>query len=118
VTNGRIIAWDRSAVYRRYRDLVAIIATDQGGVDRLAEARMQLVRRFAALSVEAENMEARLCSGTPLPIADYCLIVSTLTRVASRIGISRTARDITPTLSKYLVEKEAEEIEAEAYEDA
>ena len=40
----------RSAIARRYRDLVGAIAADQGGGDRMSEARLQLVRRFAAVS--------------------------------------------------------------------
>jgi hypothetical protein len=34
--------------------LVSQIASDQGGVDRLAEARLQLIRRFSAAAVIAE----------------------------------------------------------------
>src|SRR5262245_55027813 len=49
VTNGQ--EWlpnvdQRTAVARRYRDLIAQIASDQGGADRMSEARLQLVRRF------------------------------------------------------------------------
>ena len=39
----------RSQVARRYTDLVAIVCADQGGVDRMSEAKMQLARRFIDL---------------------------------------------------------------------
>ena len=44
---------------RRSRDIVAAIVSDQGGLDRLAEACVQLIRRFAAAAVMAEQAEAR-----------------------------------------------------------
>jgi hypothetical protein len=50
----------RSAIARRYRDIVSAILVDQGGADQCSEARKQLIRRFAAASVLAEQMEAAL----------------------------------------------------------
>ena len=86
----------RSLIARRYRDIVAAVIVDQGGLDRMAEARLQLVRRFAACAVLAESMEARLVNGEALDIAEYSTLTSTLVRVAQRIGINRVAKDITP----------------------
>jgi hypothetical protein len=34
----------RSIIARRYRDIVSAVVADQGGLDRMAEARVQLVR--------------------------------------------------------------------------
>ena len=86
----------RSLIARRYRDIVAAVIADQGGLDRMAEARLQLTRRFAACAVLAESMEARMANGEALDIGEYSQLASTMVRVAARIGISRTARDITP----------------------
>jgi hypothetical protein len=49
----------RSLVARRYRDITSALASDQGGADRLSEARRQLIRRFAVAAVLAEQIEAR-----------------------------------------------------------
>ena len=92
----------RSPTARRYRDIVAALATDQGGADRLSEARVQLIRRFAAAAVLAEGMEARLVSGEAIDIAEHALLCSTLVRVAQKIGINRIPKNVTPTLSQYL----------------
>ena len=105
VTNGA--DWlpgvdQRSAIARRYRDLVAAITVDQGGADRLSEARLQLVRRFAAAACIAEQMEARLANGEEIDVQQHALLCSSLVRLAQRIGIDRRARNITPTLSQYL----------------
>ena len=111
VTNGRqILAGidQRSPNARRYRDLVAVVAADQGGVDHCSEAKLQLIRRFAALSVQAEAMEAQLANGTAIDITEYSQLTSTLVRVVSRLGINRTARNITPHLHDYLEERASE----------
>jgi hypothetical protein len=92
----------RSATARRYRDLVALIAVDQGGIDRLSEARVQLIRRFAAAACLAENLEAQLASGAAIDITEHCALTSTLVRVAQRIGINRVPKNITPALADYL----------------
>jgi hypothetical protein len=105
ISNGQEIlpgVDQRLAIARRYRDLVAQIAIDQGGPDRCSETRMQLIRRFASGAVLAEALEARLARGENVDISEYALLSSTLVRLANRIGIERVARDISPTLSDIL----------------
>jgi hypothetical protein len=92
----------RGLVARRYRDIVCAVASDQGGVEQLSEARLQLIRRFSGASVLAEQMEARLARGEEIDIQQHALLVSTMVRVAQRIGIDRVPRDVVPTLSDYL----------------
>src|SRR6478609_6276202 len=61
VTNGRELLPQvdgRSLVARRYRDISHAIMVDQGGANACSEARLQLIRRFAAAAVMAEQMEA------------------------------------------------------------
>jgi hypothetical protein len=53
----------RSATARRYRDVLFALTSDSGGADNMSEARLQLCRRFAAASVLAEQMEAKLANG-------------------------------------------------------
>src|SRR6516164_4079775 len=79
----------RSIVARRYRDISSAILVDQGGADRCSEARQQLVRRFAAAAVLAEQLEARLANGEDISIAEHALLCSTLVRVARQIGVGR-----------------------------
>jgi hypothetical protein len=66
VTNGKDLLPGidgRSAVARRYQDLIASLTSDAGGEGQLSKARRQLIRRFAALAVLAESIEARLAMG-------------------------------------------------------
>jgi hypothetical protein len=92
----------RSATARRFRDIVRAVGVDQGGLAQLSEARLQLVRRFAALCCHAELLEARLANGEQIDIGEHSNLSSTLVRIASRIGIDRIPKDITPSLGEYL----------------
>ena len=57
-------------------------------------SRKQLIRRFAAAAVLAEQLEAKLARGEEIDVNTHALLCSTLTRLASRIGLGRI-----PTLS-------------------
>ena len=99
MTNGTVLLPDvdgRSAIARRFKDITRGILADQGGADQCSECRLQLVRRFAAAAVLAEQMESRLANGEQIDIQEHALLCSTLTRLAQRIGIERRARDVTP----------------------
>jgi hypothetical protein len=63
--NGKLLPMTdgRSAVARRFRDLVEDIASDLGGRENLSEGKRQLVRRAAMLSAESERMEALAARG-------------------------------------------------------
>jgi hypothetical protein len=101
VSNGPSFLPDvdgRSLIARRYRDIAQAILTDQGGADQVSEARLQLVRRFSAAAVLAEQLEARLANGEDIDIAEHALLCSTLVRVANKIGINRIPKDLGPTL--------------------
>jgi hypothetical protein len=107
VSNGRDVlpgVDGRSIIARRFADIASAIVVDQGGPDNLSETRIQLIRRFAASAVLAEQMEAKLANGVQIDIAEHVYLTSTLCRVASRIGINRIARDVSPTLADILRE--------------
>jgi hypothetical protein len=87
----------RGVIARRYRDIQNAIVRDQspGGAEHLPEARLQLIRRFAAAAVLAEQMESRVANGEQIDIAEHALLASTLVRIARQIGVNRIAKDIT-----------------------
>jgi hypothetical protein len=92
----------RSVLYRRFKDIARLVAADQGGLDALSEARVQLVRRFAATCVMAEQIEADMCNGLKVSIERHTALSSTLVRLGARIGIDRRAKNVTPNLTDYL----------------
>ena len=72
-----------------------VVGFDAGGVSECSQARLQLIRRLAALSVQLEQLEAKLADGADIDISEYTSLTSTLVRVVSRLGINRITRDIT-----------------------
>jgi hypothetical protein len=86
----------RSAASRRVYDICAAIVGDLGGVDRLSETKLSLIRRFASLATLAEAHEAKLANGEEVDVAELAHLSSTLCRLATRIGLKRIARDVTP----------------------
>jgi hypothetical protein len=50
----------------------------------------------------AEQLEARLARGEQIDIQEHALLVSTMVRVAQRIGVDRVPRDVVPCLAEYL----------------
>jgi hypothetical protein len=79
------------------------------GLGERGESRRQLIRRFSAACVLAEDLEGRLARGEEIDVERHALLCSTLTRLAQRIGIDRRAKNITPSLSEYLTPQEAAE---------
>lgn len=92
----------RSLIARRYRDISAAIMADHGGADRLSETRFQLIRRFAASAVLAEQLESKLANGEQIDVATHSTLVSSMVRVAARIGINRMPKNVRPNLQEYL----------------
>jgi hypothetical protein len=83
VTNGRQLFIDGDAglkVSRRFRDVLASIATDLGGADRLSEGQKQIARRCAMLSVECEIMESAAVAGEPFDVDTYGQLADRLGR--------------------------------------
>jgi len=79
----------RSATARRYRDVIAAVIVDLGGLARVTEVKLHLIRKFAALVVKSEELEARIAEGEPINVLHFCKISSTLLRLSGRIGIKR-----------------------------
>jgi hypothetical protein len=105
VTNGRQLFIDGDArlkVSRRFRDVLASIATDLGGVDRLSEGQKQIARRCAMLSVECEIMESAAVAGEPFDLETCGQLTDRLGRAFQRLGLRRVMHDVTPDLSDYL----------------
>lgn len=92
----------RSAEARRFRDLVLEILQDQGGLENCAQARIQLIRRFAAASVIAEALEAKFVNGQQIDIGIHGQLCSSLVRIAQRIGINRRLKNVTQALADYI----------------
>lgn len=92
----------RSLIVRRFRDISLACISDAGGLDRLSEARLQLIRRFSACACMAEELEAKLARGEEISVERHALLVSSMVRITRQLGVNRIAKNITPSLDQYL----------------
>jgi hypothetical protein len=102
VSNGSAVlnADGRSAVARRYRDVLNELISDLGGDP--SGAQSAIARRASALCVVCEQAEAEMVAGGVLDLAEFTTAANSLRRLLSDLGLERRARDITPSLSQYL----------------
>jgi hypothetical protein len=121
VTNGR--SWfvqgdGRSPWSRRWRDLVEMHARDLGGMEGLSVAQLSLIRRAATIEVELEAAEGLFSAGKGSDLTAYAAVAGHLKRILETLGLHRTPRDVTPTLSEYLRMEDLREARAKSADDA
>jgi hypothetical protein len=93
----------RSSTARRYKDVCGAVLRDLGGIDACSQTTIEIARRFAAIAVLAEGLEAKIVRGESVNSAEFCLLASTLVRLATKVGLRRIPRSVqTPSLSEYL----------------
>jgi hypothetical protein len=90
----------RSAVARRYRDVLNELISDMGGDP--SGAQSAIARRASALCVVCEQAEAELVAGGVLDLAEFTTAANSLRRLLSDLGLERRAKDIVPSLATYL----------------
>ena len=104
----------RGPVARRFRDLVHEVTTDLGGPGELTEAKRQIVRRIASMSVWCESEEAKMADGEEIDIDKFQRTSNSLRRLCETIGLERTPRDVTMSLVEYCTIKAQERGEEDA----
>ena len=117
-TNGRrafVIGGDgRGAWVRRWKDLVELHSIDLGGADRASEAQLSLIRRASALTVQIEQMEAKMSEGDDrLDLDLYNRCAGNLRRILETLGIERKPRLISDSLDDIVGRVEARRQAAE-----
>jgi hypothetical protein len=91
---------------RRLRDLIEVHVADLGGNDSVSAAERSIVRRAATLTVELERMEGAFAlagEAAPDALDLYQRTAGNLRRLLESVGLQRRARDVTPSLSQYLI---------------
>ena len=67
-TDGRL------RISRRFRGIANAVLADQGGASECSELRRQLIRRFSAACVLAEELEGRLARGEEIDVERHALL--------------------------------------------
>jgi hypothetical protein len=104
----------RTKASRQFDAIARGVASDLGGEAQLSMVQKHLVEAFAGAAIHVHGKNARLLLGEEVDIVEHCQAISTLVRVAQRIGLRRVARNITPDLSNYLARRAHDDIEVGA----
>jgi hypothetical protein len=102
----------RTAAAQEFDAIAKAIAQDLGGEDRLSTVQKHLVEAFAGCAIHVGHINALLALGQDVDILVHSNAISTMCRVASRIGTQRIARDVTPSVKDYVASLRDEEAEA------
>ena len=89
----------RTKARRQFDAIAEGITTDLGGEDQLSTVQRHLVEAFAGAAVHVHDLNARLLLGQEVDIAAHASAISTMVRIASRIGTQRVAKDVGLTLN-------------------
>ena len=103
----------RTELDRRRNSVVAFerlasqIAADLG--HDLTAIESKLVEAFVGSAITLDSLNARVLLGEQVSLAEHAATVSAMVRVASRLGISRRAKDVSlPDPLRYRAESEDE----------
>jgi hypothetical protein len=99
----------RSSEAKMFDAISTAIARDLGGEDQLSTVQKHLVEAFASIALRVNNLTAKLLRGDEVDILAHSQAISTMVRVAQRVGVQRVQLDITPTLEDYVASKRARE---------
>jgi hypothetical protein len=118
ITNGKTLlpgVDGRNTWARRLRDLIQLHLSDLGGEDNASEAEKNLVRRACALTVELELLESKFAAvnngALPKDLDLYGRTAGNLRRILETLGMTRRAKDITPSIERFIANYGEDEVE-------
>jgi hypothetical protein len=86
----------RTAAAKMWDTLAASIIADAGGESEITTVKRTLIDAFCGVAIRLNDLNTKGLLGQPVDLSQLSLAASTLTRLASRIGIARHARDVSP----------------------
>jgi hypothetical protein len=97
---------DRRTNAAKHFDAIArAIALDLGGEAKLTAIEKHLVEAFAGIAITVGEMNVRKALGQDVDILQQSQAISTMVRIASRLGIHRVVKPGAPTVDGYLEHK-------------
>jgi hypothetical protein len=84
----------RTQAAKLFDKLVSGIESDLGGRAALSTIERQLVEAFAGATVCLNSLNTKLALGQPIDLGQHAQAASVLVRIASRLGLSRRAREV------------------------
>jgi hypothetical protein len=86
----------RTAVAKAFDKLAGDIHSDLGGRDQLSAIELALVEAFVGASVTLDQLNAKLLLGEKIDLSQHAQASNAMVRIASRLGLRRRPRDVTP----------------------
>jgi hypothetical protein len=84
----------RTKARKQFDAIASGIANDLGGTDNLSTVQKTLVEAYAGASLLVSNLNAQLLLGKDVNILELSAAISTMVRIASRVGINRLPKDV------------------------
>jgi hypothetical protein len=103
----------RTKARKRFDAIANGIMSDLGGSDRVSTVELHLIEAFAGAAVHVHDLNARLLAGEKIDFTQHATAISSLVRIAARIGVQRRPRDVTPDLQSYLRNRADAVVDAE-----
>jgi hypothetical protein len=108
----------RTNAAKLFDRLVVDIENDLGGRSALSTIELALIEGFVGAAVTLHHLNTKLALGQDIDLNQHAQAVSAMVRVATRLGISRRAKEV-PSLAEYLASLPKDEpIEAQPDEVA
>jgi hypothetical protein len=104
ITNGSRLLYGidgRSAAARRYRDLISDLIREHGGAKAMSTVDLGLIRQAAAITLQAELLQARIVRGEVVSADELIRLSSEARRILSSLR-KRVPPVRPPTLAEYL----------------
>jgi hypothetical protein len=95
----------RTTAAKQFAAIATSIAADLGGETELSTVQKHLVEAFAGVAIQVGDCNTRLLLGQEVDIVEHATAVSTLVRVAHRVGIERRAK-LVPDLDSWLAQRD------------
>jgi hypothetical protein len=102
----------RTAAAKMWDALAASITADCGGESEISTVQRTLIDAFCGVAIRLNDLNTRGLLGQPVDLSELSLAASTLTRLASRIGIVRVAKPVAD-LDTFIAMRGAKRITAE-----
>jgi glutathione S-transferase len=92
----------RTRAFQAAERLLGELIVDLGGEARASAGEREIAQRAAVLGSLIEDIEARWLRGETIALGDYLAATNAQRRLLATLGLERRARDVTPSLDRYL----------------
>jgi hypothetical protein len=92
----------RTNAYRKCAEIIDRVERDLGGTNQLSEAQRQLVRHAALTATMLEHLGSQWLDGIPIDPSAFSTLVNAARRGFETVGLGRVAKEVVPTVDRYL----------------